>query len=176
MEIIMDARPKIRKIFHITRMSFALIVVSSLLSACLQVAGHVAYMKSKKQHTATVHFQKSPDTVYNALLRIAEKEPGLEIISKSDDEMIVEAKKGDRYFFAQVFPAEGGLSQLVLSVDAGEVNLEMKAAPVKANPGTGLVVSVVPHDSGQTGEELAMRSVRRICNELEVKCRVSAGK
>lgn len=138
-----------------------------------RTVGQVIVMRSQKHHTATVELDASAQDVYNAILRIVQEDRELHFLRKDSKNLLVEAQKEDRHFSAQVYPLGEGASRLVLTVDAGKLQLEADAIETTAVTGEAIPGITDVRDTGRTGEELAVKSIMILCDELEIKCQVN---
>ena len=127
----------------------ALIAVVMVAQGCvlfLSTVAAVVSMRSSKHYTTTVLVNKKPPEVYAAMLRILEKRPDVKVISMDDKNYLIEASRGNNYATAKAAPHDQGMTQLVVTADAGEQD--------------------------QTDEDLALNVVKMVCEELGIKYKV----
>ncbi len=128
----------------------ALLVLSAIfLQGCVVVLSSVAtlvYMRSNNHLTTTVLIKKAPDAVYAAMIQIIERTPDIKTIKKKDKDYLIEASRGDDKVTAKATPYGSGLTQLIVTADAGK--------------------------GDRSDEDLALNVVKQICKELGVKYKV----
>ncbi len=107
-------------------------------------AGTVIYTKGAAQHTATVMLTVPPPKVYEAMLTIVKKSPDLELVNQDDESYLVEVSHGEWKVAGQATTMDRVNTILFIWSDAG--------------------------NSGMTGQELSLRAVRNVCDELRVEC------
>ena len=95
------------------------------------------------RHAVTVEVQNSPEEVYEAMLRVVEKNPELTLLSESLLKYKVEAFKLKNQTESTAVPMDGGKTRLTVKAAAGEKD--------------------------QTDKELAIKTARDICAELGIK-------
>ena len=126
-----------------------LLVTAIILQGCVVFLSSVAtvvYMRSKNHLTTTVLIKKAPDAVYTAMNQIIERTPDIKIIKKKDKDYLIEASRGDDKVTAKATPYGSGLTQLIVTADAGK--------------------------GDRSDEDLALNVVKQICKELGVKYKV----
>jgi len=126
-----------------------LVITTIILQGCVVVLSSVAtlvYLRSNNHLTTTVLIKKTPDKVYVAMNQIIERTPGVKIIKKKDKDYLIEASRGENKVSAKATPYGSGLTQLIVTADAGKGDL--------------------------TDEDLALNVVKQICKELGVKYKV----
>lgn len=106
------------------------------------LVGTTIYMKSNKHHTVTVRLKSDPDKIYQAMLKVTEKN-GVKIEESDPKTYMVAGLKGERYASCFTKDIGSGMSQLVVTVD------------VKKN---------------KAHEEFALTIVNNICDEVGEKC------
>ena len=106
------------------------------------LVGTTIYMKSNKHHTVTVRLKSDPDKIYQAMLKVTEKN-GVKIEESDPEEFMVAGLKGERYASCHAKDIGSGMSQLVVTVDVDENN---------------------------SYEEFALTIVNNICDEVREKC------
>ncbi len=128
----------------------ALLVVTAIfLQGCVVFLSSVAtvvYMRSNNHLTTTVLIKKTPDATYAAMNQIIEKTPDIKIINKEDKKYLIEASRGENKVTAKATPYGSGLTQLIVTADAGKGDL--------------------------SDEDLALKVVKQICEELGVEYKV----
>jgi hypothetical protein len=98
----------------------------------------------------TVLVKKSPETVYAAMNKVLDSYPDVKVLNKDDEKYLVEASRGKNKVSAKATAyGSGGLTQLVVTADAGE--------------------------KGQSDEDLALRVVTMVCDELGVQYKIIDG-
>ena len=126
-----------------------LVVTTIILQGCVVVLSSVAtlvYMRSNNHLTTTVLIKKTPDATYAAMNQIIERTPDIKIINKEDKKYLIEASRGENKVTAKATPYGSGLTQLIVTADAGKGDL--------------------------TDEDLALKVVKQICEELGVEYKV----
>jgi hypothetical protein len=108
--------------------------------------GLVLYAKGARQHTATVQLELPPAQVYAAMQRVIRKRSDLQLLNSNEKRYLIEVMQGDKAVTAQATPLDGNSTLLFVWTDAGK--------------------------SGDTGRDLALRSVNELCLELRVKCQM----
>ena len=106
------------------------------------LVGTTIYMKSNKHHTVTVRLKSDPDKIYQAMLKVTEKN-GVKIKESDPEDYMVAGLKGERYASCYAKVIGSGMSQLVVTVDVEENN---------------------------SYEEFALTIVNNICDEVGEKC------
>jgi hypothetical protein len=104
----------------------------------------VIYTKGAAHHTATVMLTLPPPKVYQAMLNVIERNAALEMVNQDDESYLVEVRQGEWKVAGQATTMDRVNTILFIWSDAG--------------------------DSGMTGQELSLRAVRNICDELKVEC------
>ena len=128
---------------------FAVIVLVcfvSVASGCVgfwTVVCTAVYMKSRKHHTVTVQLKSEPVKIYAAMLRATEKNK-VEVKKADESKFLIEGVKGNRFASVYVETLGKGISQLIVTVDAGEEN--------------------------KPEEEIAFEIVKNVCTEVGEKC------
>ena len=129
----------------------AVLFVSALLiSGCIALPGGtvtdaatVVYTSGARQHTAAVELHVPAAEVFEALVRVVEEHPDVEIVDRHDKAFLLEVAQGEeRRFTGQVTSLGSGSSLLYIWADAGA--------------------------SGQSGRSMAISAVEIICDELGV--------
>ena len=111
----------------------------------LATGAAVVYYKSKGDH-ATVELKAKPDAVYQAAIASAERYPTLTIVKRNDAERELEISKDQETITFKVTALSADVSQLTVS--SGKA------------------------DEGESGSDLAIQAVKRVCNELKVEYKV----
>jgi len=128
----------------------AYFVVSIVLTGCAPLPGSsfthattVVYTAGASRHTAAVELPVEPPIVFEALLRLIEKRPDVDVVDRNDKAMLIEVtRENEHRFTAQVTKLGSGNSLLYVWADAGS--------------------------SGQSGRQMAISAVESICAELGV--------
>lgn len=123
----------------------SIFAASMILQGCVVFLSSVAtvvMMRGDKHHTTTVLVKKDPTTVYAAMIRIIERRSDIKILSKEDEKHFIEVSRGDARATAKATDYGSGLTQLMVTADAGK--------------------------SDQTDEALALNVVTQVCDELGV--------
>ena len=118
------------------------------LSGCITAAtvATIAYIVSQSEHTAIVLLDVSPDEVYSAMERVAAATEDLEIKKQDSQNHTMEVRRGKRTVKATVKRLESGKTEFKVTASSKEEEL--------------------------SHEELALRVVERVCNELGVHYQV----
>ena len=115
--------------------------------ATLVTAGAaVIYYKSKGDQTATVELKAKPDAVYQAAIAAAEKNPTITIVKRGDAERKLEISKDQKSVTLEVKELSAGVSKLTVSSNKA--------------------------DEGQSGTDLALDAIKRVCEEMKVEYKV----
>ena len=137
-----------KRIYKISVVAF-LLVVTIILQGCVVFLSSVAtvvWMRGSNHITTTVLIKKEPVEVYAAMIRIIERKPDVKVIKKDDESYLIEAVRGEVKATAKATPYESGLTQLIVTADAGK--------------------------DDQSDEDLALNVVKQICEELKVGYKV----
>ena len=111
----------------------------------LSTVGTIISMRSSKYHTVTVQIDRTPEEIYNAMIRIVAR--SADVASQSySDRYLVEAARGQNRVIGEAIALSDDLSQLIITVDA--------------------------KDPDSTDEDLALNVVKQICAELDVGCKM----
>jgi hypothetical protein len=113
----------------------------------LATVATVVNMGSSNHFTTTVLVKKQPADVYEAMLSVVERKNDVEIVSRDADAYMLEATRGEQHLTAKATAFDSGMTQLMVTADAGE--------------------------SDRTSEDLALDSVKQICEELGVKYKLA---
>ena len=118
------------------------------LSGCITAAtiATIAYIKSQSEHTAVVLLDVSPDEVYGAMERVAAATEDLEIKKQDPEKHTMEVRRGKRTAKATAKRLESGKTEFKVTASSKEEEL--------------------------SHEDLALRVVERVCNELGVHYQV----
>ena len=125
---------------------FILVCYVTVTSGCVgfwTVVGTAVYMKSRKHHTVTVQLKSEPVKIYAAMLRATEKNK-VEVKKADESKFLIEGVKGNRFASVYVETVGKGISQLIVTVDAGEEE--------------------------KSEEEIAFEIVKNVCTEVGEKC------
>jgi hypothetical protein len=131
--------------------SAALSVAAVLLAGCAPLPGSgvtnaatVVYTAGASQYTAAVELPVQPPIVFDAMVRLVNERPNVEVVDRNDKAFLIKvADESERNLTGQVTKLGSGNSLLYIWADAGS--------------------------SGQTGQELAISTVELICDELGVE-------
>jgi len=141
--ILAQARKAARRLGWLTA---CVLLVSTAGCITATVMATVVYVASKMQYTATVEVKAKPADVYGAMQRIIERRPDVEVVKRDDAKYLLDIRKGKNTATAQVSATEGGLTILKVTAKEGETEA--------------------------SHEELALRIVTQVCDELKVQYRV----
>jgi hypothetical protein len=130
---------------------------ASFFSCVLAIPVIIHHMGSKIE-TATVQVPATADSVYQAALKLIQKNDGLEIIKQEDDDRSIEIKKAKKFASIKATEIDSGKSQLTVSADA---DTEEKKGDEDKDK------------DKEEDKELALKIITAICNELGVKYTVS---
>jgi len=122
------------------------LLVSAAGCITAAVMATVVYVISKTEYTATVEVKAKPADVYGAMLRILKRRPDVEILKRDDARYLLEIRKGKNKATGHVSSTAGGWALLKVSAQEGETEA--------------------------SHEELALRIVTQVCDELGVRYRV----
>lgn len=111
------------------------------------VTATVVYVMSTLEYTASVEVQASPQKVYDTMNKILKQHPDVEVISRDDNKLCLEIKKGKNTAKAQV--------------------------SVNPNGATLLKVTARENESEASHKDLAFKIVTKVCDELGVKYKIS---
>jgi hypothetical protein len=132
--------------FNIWHACFAALIVLHLVGCAASFPVMVNLMDKGRQYTATLEVSKSADEIYRIVVRELEKIPDVRIVRKDDSKFFVEASRADRNTRITASPAGNGKSRVTITADAGNTWEESK--------------------------DLASRAVRRICEEVQMRCQL----
>jgi hypothetical protein len=104
----------------------------------------VKFIEKERQYTATLEVSKEADEIYHIVVRELEKIPDVTIIKKDDSRFSVEASRAEKITRITASPSGAGKSRVTVRADAGK--------------------------SWEESKELANRVVRRICEEVQMRC------
>ena len=121
---------------------FFVLVVAAFLLSCVAAVPVIIYYQSTKHFTATVQVDAKAEDVYQTALRIVEEQPNVKLVKKDDEKLIVEAKLEEKEGSIKAVPISANKCQLIATADAGDKEAD---------------------------KEMALRIVKRICDELGVK-------
>jgi len=127
-----------------------LFVSAILVSGCTALPGGtvsnaatVVYTSGASQHTAAVQLNVPAAEIFEALVRVVEEHPDVEIVDQHDKAFLIEVAQGnERRFTGQVTSLGSNNALLYVWADAGS--------------------------SGQSGRSMAISAVEIICDELGV--------
>ena len=109
-------------------------------------AATVVYTKGASQHTVAVELPVAPVAVFSSMSRIIEQLTGVEVVNRNELTFELEIIVDEKRLIGQATDLGNGDTLLFIWADAGM--------------------------TGQTGEELALITVERICDELDVTCQL----
>jgi hypothetical protein len=130
----------------LTWLAACVLLMSAAGCITAAVTATVVYVASTMQYTATVEVKAKPADVYAAMLRVLKRRPDVEIVKRDDAAHLLDIRKGKNKATAQVSSTAGGLTLLKVTAQEGETEV--------------------------THEDLALRIVTQVCNELKVQYRV----
>ena len=139
-------RKTMRMTLAVLMLSACVVLVSMAGCITAAVTATVVYVVSTMEYTATVEVAAKPADVYGAMLRILQRRPDVEIVKQDDAKYFLDIRKGKNKATAQVTSAESGV--------------------------TVLKVTAVEGETEASHEELALRIVTQVCDELKVQYRV----
>jgi len=142
-EVLAQARRTARRL---SCLAACVLLASTAGCITATVMATVVYVASKMQYTATVEVKAKPADVYGAMQRILERRPDVEVVKRDDAKYLLDIRKGKNTATAQVSATEGGLTILKVTAKEGETEA--------------------------SHEELALRIVTQVCDELKVQYRV----
>jgi hypothetical protein len=118
------------------------------MTGCITAAvtATVVYVVSTMEYTATVEVEAKPADVYDAMLRILKQRSDVEIVKQDAVNYLLDIRKGKNTATAQVSLTKSGVTMLKVKAREGE--------------------------TGASHEELALRIVTQVCDELKVQYRV----
>ncbi len=124
-----------------------LVIGSAGCGATLVTAGAaVIYYKSKGNQTATVELKAKPDAVYQAAIAAAKKSPMITIAKQNDEQRKLELSREQKTVALEVQELSTGATKLTVSSDKVE--------------------------AGQSGTDLAVEAIKRVCDEMKVEYKV----
>ena len=127
---------------------FLFLIAVLVVQGCIATAATMAikHSRGKKSDEAAVELEATPNKVYEAELKVMEKQPDIEIIGKDPGNNLVTAARGDDLITARATPVRGGKTELVVKAES--------------------------KDDFKRGEEPALDIEKEICKELGFKYRV----
>lgn len=125
-----------------------ILVVLVGLNGCITMAtvATISYIKSRSEHTAMVLLDVSPNEVYAAMEKVAAATEDLEIKKQDPEKHTMEVQSGKNTVKATAKRLESGKTEFKVTAIAKEEEL--------------------------SHEELSLRVVERVCNELGVHYQV----
>jgi hypothetical protein len=119
-----------------------------LLQGCIvaSVTAIISVAVAGSCHTATVEVEETPQAVYCAMLRIVAANPDVKLEAKDDAKYEVEVSRGKNKAEARAELLDNGMTKLTVIASAGEKD--------------------------QTHEDLALKVVEKVCDELGVPYKV----
>ena len=115
---------------------------SALPGGTVVQSATVVYTAGASQFTAAVEVPLQAPDVFAALVRAATENPDVQVVTRKDGAFLIEVARDNKRLTGQVTKLGADSSLLYVWADAGA--------------------------SGQTGRELAISVVEKICNELDV--------
>lgn len=106
----------------------------------------VIYYKATDDESATVELKAKPEAVYQAAIAAAEKNPALTIVKRDDAKRELEVSKDQKIAKFKITELSTGGSKLAVSSDK-----------VK---------------EGESGADMALQAVKRVCEEMKVEYKV----
>ena len=122
----------------------AVFTTISLLGCIAAVPVAVHYYKSSKYFTATLQINEKADTIYQIIIREIQETPDVQIKERDDEKFHVEVTKGEQYGSFKVNSISKKVSNVIITVDAGEK---------------------------EEDKLLAKKVVKRICDEIKAPCK-----
>jgi hypothetical protein len=106
----------------------------------------VKLIEKGSQYTATLEVYKEANEIYQIVIRELEKIPDVRIIRKDEVKFSVEASRAEKITRIIASPAGAGKSRVIITADAGK--------------------------TWDDSKDLAHRAVRRICQEVNMRCQL----
>jgi hypothetical protein len=119
-------------------------IVSSITGCIASIPVVVKFIEKERQYTATLDVSKEADEIYHLVVRELEKIPDVSIIKKDDSKFSIEASRAEKITRITASPTGPGKSRVMVKADAGK--------------------------SWEESKDLANRVVRRICEEVQMRC------
>jgi hypothetical protein len=126
-----------------------LCLLASILTACSAMpagsaydAATVVYSAGASQHTVAVELPVAPADVYSSMTRIIEQLTDVKIVNRDEKTFVLEIIINEKQLTGQATDLGNGETLLFIWADAGM--------------------------TGQSGEELALIAIEKICDELDV--------
>jgi hypothetical protein len=127
---------------------FIVVLVFCIAGCVASMPVVVKFVEKERQYTSTLEVSKEADEIYHIVVRELEKIPDVTIIKKDDSRFSVEASRAEKITRITAAPSGAGKSRVTVRADAGK--------------------------SWEESKELAHRVVRRICEEVQMRCTVIA--
>jgi hypothetical protein len=128
--------------------SLAAILIMSIAfstAGCItSIPATVRFIEKGRQYTATLDVSKEADEIYHIVVRELEEIPDVTIVKKDDSRFSVEASRTEKITRITASPSGAGKSRVTVQADAGK--------------------------SWEESRDLANRVVRRICEEVQMRC------
>jgi|WetSurMetagenome_2_1015567.scaffolds.fasta_scaffold179239_2 hypothetical protein len=135
----------------IKRLSLNSLVAILIISIAFSIAGcitsipaTVRFIEKGRQYTATLDVSKEAGEIYHIVVREIEKIPDVTIIKKEDSIFSVEASRAEKITRITASPLGNGKSRVTVRAEADK--------------------------SWEESRNLANRVVRRICEEVQMRC------
>jgi hypothetical protein len=119
-------------------------IVFSIIGCIASIPVVVKFIEKERQYTATLDVSENADEIYHIVIRELEKIPDVSIIKKDDSRFSVEASRAEKITRITASPLGAGKSRVTVRADAGK--------------------------SWEESKDLANRVVRRICEEVQMRC------
>jgi hypothetical protein len=124
--------------------SFIVLMIFQLTGCIASLPIVVNFIEKGSQYTATLEVAKEADEIYRIVVRELEQIPDVRIIRKDDSKFSVEASRAEKITLITASPLGAGKSRVTVQADAGK--------------------------SWEESKDLAHRAVRRICEEVQMRC------
>jgi hypothetical protein len=121
-----------------------MVIVFSTTGCITSIPVTVKLIEKERQYTATLEVSKDADEIYHIVVRELENIPDVTILKKDDSRFAVEASRAEKITRITALPSGAGKSRVTVRADAGK--------------------------SWEESRELANRVVRRICEEVQMRC------
>jgi hypothetical protein len=129
---------------HLLAAILIMLIVFSTTGCIASLPVVVKFIEKERQYTATLDVSKEAGEIYHIVVRELEKIPDVTIIKKDDSGFLVEASRAGKITRITASPSSAGNSTVTVKADAGK--------------------------SWEESRDLANRVVRRICEEVQMRC------